>query len=194
MRGVSDVVLTTARLELRPWRDADRAPFAAMSADPQVMEFFPAPLTREESDAFVDRILQGFDERGGWGWFAVEERASGTFAGIAGLAPVRFEAHFTPAVEIGWRLARPAWGQGFATEAARAAVTFAFGELDLEEVVALTVPANARSRAVMRRLGMTHDPADDFDLPDLPAESPLRRHVLYRLTVERWASHPAVAP
>ena len=191
---MSDVVLATPRLLLRPWRDADREPFAAMSADPQVMEFFPATLTRPESDAFVDRTIEGFVERGGWGWFVVCERASGAFIGIAGLAPVRFEAHFTPAVEIGWRLARAAWGKGYATEAARACVGFAFGELGLEEVVALAVPANARSRAVMHRLGMTHDPADDFDLPDLPARSPLRRHVLYRLTAERWASHPAAKP
>ena len=121
-----------------------------------------------------------------------EERASGAFVGVAGLAPVRFEAHFTPAVEIGWRLARAAWGRGYATEAARATVAFAFDELGLEEVVALAVPANARSRAVMDRLGMTHDPADDFDLPELPADSPLRRHVLYRLSAERWACARAV--
>lgn len=188
------MILTTERLVLRPWRDADRAPFAAMSADPEVMEFFPAPLTREESDAFVDRTMQGFAERGGWGWFAVEERASGALAGVAGLAPVRFAAHFTPAVEIGWRLARAAWGQGYATEAARATVAFAFGELRLDEVVAMAVPANERSLAVMRRLNMTNDPAESFDLPDLPVESPLRRHVLYRLTSARWAARPAPGP
>jgi ribosomal-protein-alanine N-acetyltransferase len=189
---MSEIALTTARLLLRPWQDADRAPWAAMSADPEVMTFFPAPLTREESDAFVDRTIQGFAERGGWGWFAVQERATGAFVGVAGLAPVRFEAHFTPAVEIGWRLARASWGRGFATEAARASVAFAFGELGLDEVVALAVPANERSLAVMRRLGMTHDPADDFDLPDLPADSPLRRHVLFRLERERHAGARAV--
>jgi len=178
---MSQTILTTPRLVLRPWRDADRAPWAAMSADPEVMAFFEAPLTREESDAFVDRTVRGFAERGGWGWFAVEERAGGAFVGVAGLAPVLFQAQFTPAVEIGWRLARSAWGQGYATEAARAAVAFAFDELGLDEVVALAVPSNARSLAVMRRLGMTHDPAEDFDHPDLPAHSPLRRHVVYRL-------------
>ena len=182
--------LETDRLLLRAWREADRDAFAAMSADPQVMEFFPAELMRrEECDAFVDRASAGLAERG-WGWYAIEERASGAFAGVAGLAPVRFEAHFTPAVEIGWRLARAAWGKGFATEAARAAVTFGFDELGLEEVVALAVPANTRSLAVMERLGMTRDPADDFDLPTLPADDPLRRHVLYRLTRERWPSEP----
>lgn len=180
-------VVSTPRLLLRPWRDADREPWAAMSVDPEVMTYFPATLTREESDAFVDRAQQGFAERG-WGWFAIEERASGAFVGVAGLAPVRFEAPFTPAVEIGWRLAREAWGQGFATEAARASVTFAFDELGLDEVVALAVPSNERSLAVMRRLGMTHDPADDFAHPLVPDDHPLRGCVLYRLTRQRWAS------
>ncbi len=165
LRGVTG--LETDRLLLRPWRDADRDAFAAMSADPEVMEFFPAELSGARRATRSSTALGGIAERG-WGWFAVEERASGAFAGVAGLAPVRFEAHFTPAVEIGWRLARAAWGQGFATEAARAAVAFAFGELGLDEVVALAVPANARSLAVMRRLGMTHDPADDFDHPTCP--------------------------
>jgi ribosomal-protein-alanine N-acetyltransferase len=179
--------LTSDRLLLRPWRDADREPFAAMSADPEVMTYFPATLTRAESDAFVDRATQGVAERG-WGWFAVEERATGAFVGVAGLAPVRFEAPFTPAVEIGWRLARAAWGRGYATEAARASVTFAFHELGLDEVVAIAVPANARSLAVMRRLGMTHDKADDFAHPLVPVEHPLRGCVLYRLTAARWAA------
>lgn len=185
-------VLQTDRLLLRPWRDADRDAFAAMSADPQVMEFFPAELMRrDECDAFVDRAEQGLAERGGWGWWALEERASAAFVGVAGLAPVRFEAHFTPAVEIGWRLARAAWGKGYATEAAAASVARGFGELGLDEVVALAHPANERSRAVMRRLGMTHDPADDFDLPMPPEDDPLRHHVLYRLTRERWAGRRA---
>ena len=179
-------VLQTERLLLRPWREADRAPRAAMCADPEVMTFFPALLTREQSDEFVDRTLQAFDERG-WGWFAIQERESGTFAGVAGLAPVRFEAHFTPAVEIGWRLAQAAWGKGYATEAAGASVTFAFDELELDEVFALAVPENERSLAVMRRLGMTHDPADDFDHP-LVDDGPLVRHVLYRLTAARRAA------
>jgi RimJ/RimL family protein N-acetyltransferase len=191
VRGVT--VLTTDRLLLRPWLDADREPWAAMSADPEVMRYFPAMLTREESDAFVDRARQGFAERG-WGWFALEERATGAFAGVAGLAPVRFETHFTPAVEIGWRLARPAWGQGFATEAARAAVTFAFGELGLDEVVAIAVPANERSLAIMRRLGMTHDPADDFAHPLVPRDHPLCGCVLYRLTRRSWASRQQPEP
>lgn len=182
---MTGTTLTTERLVLRPWRASDREPFAAMNADPEVMEFFEATLTREESEAFADRIERGFEEHGGWGWFVIEHRASGAFLGFGGLARVRFEAHFTPAVEIGWRLARAAWGHGYATEAAREVVRFAFEELGLDEVVAFAVPANERSVAVMRRLGMTHDEAGDFDHPLLAADSPLRRHVLYRLSSPR---------
>jgi RimJ/RimL family protein N-acetyltransferase len=148
------------------------------------MRHFPDALTRAESDLLADRIEQGF-ERDGWGLFALEELASGAFLGFTGLARVDFDAHFTPAVEIGWRLARPAWGRGYASEAARAAAGFAFARAGLEELVSFTVPANARSIAVMRRLGMVRDPADDFDHPRLPAGSPLRRHVLYRLRAGR---------
>jgi RimJ/RimL family protein N-acetyltransferase len=182
MRGLT---LTTRRLLLRPWRYADREPFAAMSADPQVMAHFPARLTRAESDALVERFEQSFAKRG-WGWFAIEQRATGQFLGVAGMAYVRFDAPFTPAVEIGWRLARPAWGRGIATEAATAVVTFAFDEVGLDEVVAIAVPANERSLAVMRRLGMTRDDSADFDHP-LVSDTSLRGHVLYRLTAEQWA-------
>ena len=159
---------------------ADREPFAAMNADPEVMEHFPAPLTRDESDALVDRIEAGFDEQG-WGLWALEERESGAFLGFTGLNRPGFDAHFTPAVEIGWRLARPAWGRGYASEAARAAAAFAFETLALDELVSFTAVANVRSQRVMQRIGMTRDPADDFDHPALPAGHPLRRHVLYRL-------------
>lgn len=171
--------LCTARLLLRRWRTADRAPFAALNADPEVMRYFPAPLSRHQSDALADRIEAGI-ERDGWGLWALEERATGRFLGFTGLARPAFEAHFTPAVEIGWRLVRSAWGEGIATEAARAARAFAFEQLELDEIVAFTAQDNARSRAVMRRLRMSHDPAEDFDLPALPAQHPLRRHVLYR--------------
>ena len=172
--------LETERLLLRRWRTEDRAPFAALNADPEVMRHFPALLTRRESDGLADRI-ETYMERAGWGLWAMEERATGRFLGFTGLARPGFEAPFMPAVEIGWRLQRAAWGQGFATEAARAAVRFAFDELKLAEIVSLAVVANERSRAVMRRLGMTHDPADDFDHP-LVEQPHLRRHVLYRLT------------
>ncbi|HEY0373669.1 MAG TPA: GNAT family N-acetyltransferase [Amnibacterium sp.] len=170
----------TERLLLRRWRDEDRGPFAALNADPAVMEHFPSPMTRAESDAFVDRIIAQHDEHG-WGLWAVEVRATGRFIGFTGLAVPRFEAHFTPAVEVGWRLARDAWGSGYASEAARAAVAFGFDELGLEQIVSFTAVGNLRSRAVMVRIGMTHDPAEDFDHPALPEGHALRRHVLYRL-------------
>src|SRR5689334_12753197 len=152
-----------------------------MNADPRVMEFFPAPLSREESDALITRIEAGFD-RHGFGLWALEVRETGEFIGFTGLAPPEFEAHFTPAVEVGWRLAAPAWGRGYATEAARAAIAFGFERAGLEEIVSMTSVLNERSRAVMERLGMSRDPADDFDHPGIPAGHPLRRHVLYRLS------------
>jgi len=175
--------LRTERLLLRRWRPADREPFAALNADPEVMEHFPARLTRAESDAFVDRIESGFAAHG-FGLWALEvarpgERA-GEFIGFAGLSVPSFEAPFMPAVEIGWRLARPAWGHGYASEAARRALRAAFHDYGLPEVVSFTTVTNERSQAVMRRIGMTHDPADDFDHPRLPVGHRLQRHVLYR--------------
>jgi RimJ/RimL family protein N-acetyltransferase len=164
--------LITPRLRLRPWRDADLAPFAALNADPEVMAHFPAPLTRAESDALAAR---------GWGLWAVEVPGGCAFAGYVGLAEPRFEASFTRCLEIGWRLARAQWGRGYATEGARAALRFAFDELGRDEVVSFTTVANARSRAVMERLGMRRDPADDFDHPVIAVGHPLRRHVLYRV-------------
>ncbi len=175
-----DAELSTDRLRLRRWREADRAPFAALNADPLVMEFFPAPLSREESDRLIERIETGF-ARHGFGLWALELRESGEFIGFAGLAVPPFEAHFTPAVEVGWRLARRAWGSGYATEAGRAALAHGFERLGLEEIVSMTAIGNTRSRAVMERLGMTRDPADDFDFPALPPGDPLRPHVLYRV-------------
>jgi ribosomal-protein-alanine N-acetyltransferase len=172
-------MMRTERLVMRGWRETDREPFAALNADPEVMEHFPEKLSREQSDAFADKIEAGFAERG-WGLWALE--ADGEFIGYTGLQPVSFETHFTPAVEIGWRLARGAWGRGYASEAARAAAAFAFAELELDELVSFTVPENTRSRAVMERIGMTHDPADDFDHPKLPDGHPMQRHVLYRAT------------
>jgi ribosomal-protein-alanine N-acetyltransferase len=178
--------LHTERLLLRRWRPADQEPFAALNADPVVMEHFQAPLSRAESDAMVTRIEENFTRRG-YSLWALEVRATGEFIGFTGLERPSFEAAFTPAVEVGWRLARPAWGHGYATEAARAAVAYAFTELHLAEVVSFTATTNLRSQAVMRRLGMTRDLADDFDHPRLPPGSPLRRHVLFRLPQARWA-------
>lgn len=170
----------TERLILRHWREADRELFARMNRDPFVMEHFPALLSREESDALVDGILKHIT-RHGFGLWAAELRDSGSFIGYIGLAVPRFEAAFTPCVEIGWRIAAEYWGRGLATEGARAVVRFAFEELKLPELVSFTVPANVRSRRVMEKLGMTHDSCDDFNHPLLPEGHPLRRHVLYRL-------------
>jgi len=150
-----------------------------MNADPAVLEFLPGALTREESDAMVARIGRHFSEHG-FGFWAVETADGQEFVGLVGLAVVGFEAPFTPAVEVGWRLARSQWGRGYATEAARSALDYGFGPLGLQEIVSFTVPANVRSRAVMERLGMTHDDRDDFDHPKLAEGHRLRRHVLYR--------------
>lgn len=172
--------LQTPRLLLRPWRDADLAPFAALNADPEVMAYFPAPLTRAESDALAARIRAGIEARG-WGLWAVEVPGVCAFAGYVGLAEPRFEAAFTPCLEVGWRLARAQWGHGFATEAARAVLRCGFDVLARDEIVSFTSVGNARSRAVMERIGLRRDPADDFEHPLVPAGHPLRRHVLYRL-------------
>ena len=173
-------MLRTARLILRAWQAEDTAPFAAMNADPAVREYFPALLSPAESAASAESI-QAHIARHGFGFWAVEAPGVAPFIGFVGIAHTPFEAPFTPAVEVGWRLARAYWGQGYATEGARAAVTDGFGRLGLREIVSFTVSGNWRSRRVMARLGMTHDTADDFDHPRLPATSPLRRHVLYRL-------------
>jgi RimJ/RimL family protein N-acetyltransferase len=161
------VILETPRLILRPWREADREPFARMNADPRVMEFFPSILTREESDAILDAP--------GFGCLAAELRGTGEFIGFIGLAVPGFEAHFTPCVEIGWRLAAEHWGKGLATEGAREVQRNFDGD-----VVSFTAAVNLRSRRVMEKLGLTRDPADDFDHPRIPEGHPLRRHVLFR--------------
>lgn len=155
-----------------------------MNADPQVMEHFPATLSRAESDELAGRAQAALDERG-FGLWAVEIAGEQPFIGFTGLALPRFDAHFTPAVEIGWRLARQWWGRGYATEAARRVLEFAFQDLLLPEVVSFATVANVRSQAVMARIGMTHDPADDFDHP-LLGQRPLRRHVLWRITSGMW--------
>ena len=172
--------LETARLRLRRWREDDREPFAAINADPRVMEFFLAPMTSAQSDELIERIEEGFEEHG-FGLWALEVRESNELIGFTGLSVPEFEAHFTPAVEVGWRLAAPAWGQGYATEAARAALGFGFDRAGLEEAVSFTSAGNRRSRAVMERIGMSRDPEEDFDHPWIPAGHRLRRHVLYRL-------------
>ncbi len=187
-------VLTTSRLLLRRWRDEDREPFAAMNADPEVMLHFVHPLGRTESDALIDRIETRF-EADGFGLWAVERIEDGAFLGFTGLAVQTFEAPFTPCVEVGWRLARAAWGHGYATEAAIAALRFGFFEACLEEIVSFTSPLNVASVRVMERLRMHRDPADDFDHPRVPAGHPLRWHVLYRLRCdEAFAPGGILAP
>jgi RimJ/RimL family protein N-acetyltransferase len=177
--------LRTGRLLLRRWRDGDRTPFAALNADPVVMEHFPAPLSRGESDALADRIEAGLEQRG-WGLWAVEVPGSAAFVGFVGLNPATFAAPFTPAVEVGWRLAREHWGKGYATEGAMAALAFGFDTLALDEIVSFTTHANARSRRVMERLHMRHDSADDFENPNVAPGDPSRPHVLYRLGRRAW--------
>jgi RimJ/RimL family protein N-acetyltransferase len=173
-------VLRTERTLLREWRPADREPFAEMNLDPEVMEhMYPGTLSREQSDASADRFQAQFAEHG-FGFWALELPGVTSFAGYVGLYVPTYEAHFTPCVEVGWRLARPHWGRGYATEAATAAMAFGFTELGLEEIVSMTVPANVRSWRVMERLGMRRDPDDDFEHPRLPEGHPLRPHVLYR--------------
>jgi len=173
-------MLRTDRLVLREWRDSDLEAFAALNADPAVMRHFPALLSREESDAGAGRIRAAFD-RQGWGFWAVDLPGEAAFIGFVGIGSPRFEAHFTPCVEIGWRLAAAYWGHGYATEGARAALGFGFEVLGLDEIVAMTVPGNRASRRVMEKLGMQYDPAGDFDHPLIEPGHMLRRHVLYRI-------------
>lgn len=171
--------LHTDRLVLRPWRDVDLAPWAAMNADPAVREHLGGLLTREESDACVARFRAEFERRG-HGWWAVEVRATGEFVGFAGLDEVEEDMPFS-GVEIGWRLARHAWGRGYATEAALTVLSYGFDTLGLPEILAVTTAANLRSQAVMRRIGMTRNPADDFDDPAAP-EGPLRPNAVFRIS------------
>ena len=172
--------LRTSRLWLRRWRPEDRGAFARLNSDPRVLEFLPGPLTREGSDAVADRIEAHFQQHG-FGLWVVDVPGVTPFAGFVGLSIPRFEAYFTPCVEIGWRLDADYWNRGYATEGARAAVEFGFNSLHLDEIVSFTVPANIRSRRVMEKIGMTRSADEDFDHPALPEGHPLRRHVLYRL-------------
>ena len=169
---------------MRGWRDSDVEPLVQMNADPRVNEFLYRPYTRVISEAAAARMREELG-RAGYGWWVVEVRGGPAFAGMVCVREVPFEARFTPAWEIGWRFAFDAWGHGYATEAARAALDVAFGRLGLSEIVAFTSELNLRSRRVMTRLGMTHDPADDFEHPLVEEGHPLRRHVLYRLHAGR---------
>lgn len=181
--------LKTKRLILRPWREEDFELFAKLNADPRVMECFPAPLSREESDQLAQRMQKKLEERG-WGWWAVSVPEVAEFIGFIGLSPLEpanFPVPFAPAVEIGWRLAFEYWGKGYATEGALAALHYGFDTLNFPEIVAFTAVQNRRSRHVMEKIGMHRDPHDDFDNPKLAEGHPLRRHVLYRLKKEEYA-------
>ncbi|MCA9566077.1 MAG: GNAT family N-acetyltransferase, partial [Myxococcales bacterium] len=184
--------LMTQRLRLRPWREQDLAPFAEINADSEVARYLPSTLSRDESDGFARRIRMNFG-RDGLGLWAAErvDLPSRPFIGFIGLAVPSFEAHFTPCVEVGWRLARKHWGVGLATEGARAVVRYAFTELELAELVSFTSVENRASRRVMEKLGMARNPGDDFDHPRLEAGHRLRRHVLYRLQAGQSATDEA---
>ncbi|MGF1513752.1 MAG: GNAT family N-acetyltransferase [Elainellaceae cyanobacterium] len=184
-------MLTTPRLLLRRWQSSDLAPFARLNADPEVRRYFPNLLTRQESDASVERFERHIEHHG-FGFWAAELRETGAFIGFIGLDTTDFEPLF-PAVEVGWRLTQEFWGNGYATEGGREALRYGFETLALEEIVSLTAVENRRSRAVMERLGMTHDPQDDFDHPALPAGHALQRHVLYRISKAHWRSRAAAS-
>ena len=179
--------IKTDRLLLRALTSADRQSFAAMNADPEVMTYMSRSLDRSGSDLFLARIQDHWDAHG-FGLWAIERPNDGAFLGFAGLSAPAFEAPFTPAIEVGWRLAREAWGYGYATEAGEAALDHGFEVLGLPEIVSFTATGNDRSRRVMERLGMTHDPADDFDYPLVPPGHIVHRQVLYRLLSTRWRS------
>jgi RimJ/RimL family protein N-acetyltransferase len=186
-----DTVIETARLLLRRWRPEDLEPFAAMNADPEVMRHFPAVLSRAESDAIAARMIENLERRG-YGWWVAGIKETGAFAGCIALSVPSFEAHFTPCVEIGWRLAREHWRRGYAVEGATAVLRHGFTVVGLDEIVSFTIPANERSWQVMQRIGMHRDPADDFDHPSLPEGHRVRRHLLYRLTREEWKRAAAI--
>lgn len=179
------MVIKTERLILRPWCAEDLEPFAKLNADPRVMEYFPSTLSHEESDAFAQIISAKLQEQE-WGLWAVSVPEISDFIGFIGLSIPSFSAHFTPAVEVGWHLAYEYWGCGYATEGALGALRYGFKTLNLDEIVSYTAVQNLRSMAVMKKIGMHHNPVDDFDHPKLPEGDKLRRHVLYRLETNEW--------
>ena len=182
------VTLRTERLVLRPWRESDRAPFAAINADPQVMQHFPRTNTREESDTGFDRIVAKMDVQG-FGLWAVEVPNVAAFIGFVGLNPADALLG-RPVLEIGWRLAFEHWGRGYATEGGRASLAHAFDVLGQGEVVSFTTTGNQRSRHVMEKLGLVRRPEEDFDHPGVPVSWSGRRHVVYAITSEQWRDTP----
>ncbi|MBS0605145.1 MAG: GNAT family N-acetyltransferase [Verrucomicrobia bacterium] len=185
MPSITPVVIKTKRLLLRPWKESDFKPFAELNADPRVMEFFPSTLSREKSDELGQRISSMIEEQG-WGFWAVELTGTAQFIGMIGINQVPFTSHFTPAVEIGWRLAYDFWGKGYALEGAKASLEYGFQTLLLDEIVSFTTLSNLRSQRVMQNLGMHCRREEDFEHPKLEEGHPLRRHVLYRLRRQEW--------
>lgn len=181
----SGPTIETERLLLRQWKLRDQVPFAALNADPEVMQYFPGVLTEDETDQLLRRIERQFEEFG-FGLWAVEIKWAKRFIGFCGLSVPTFRTHFTPAVEIGWRFAKDQWGSGYATEAARAALDFGFEQAGLDEILSWTIPNNQRSLRVMERLGMSRAPELDFDHPRLLHNDRLRHHIVYRITRARW--------
>lgn len=182
--------IRTERLLLRPWQENDVVPFAKMNADPKVMEYFPSVKSHKESADEMSRIISCFATNG-WGFWAATLLENKQFLGFIGLHQVGFNAHFTPAVEIGWRLSHEHWGMGYAPEGAKASLAFAFQNLGLNEVVSFTAVENSRSRTVMQKIGMHHDASDDFDHPGLNKDHKLCRHVLYRICRDEWLAKPS---
>lgn len=180
------MTIKTKRLILRPWQESDLEPIAAINRDPRVMEFFPRLMSRQDSDTMVQKMNE-FMEKKGWGFWAAALIETGELIGFIGIEDVDFEAHFTPAVEIGWRIGYQYWGKGYAPEGAKAALAFGFENLHLKEIVSFTAEQNMRSIRVMEKIGMHHDPKDDFEHPRVPFGNPLKKHVLYRLSSEEWA-------
>ncbi|HZX53751.1 MAG TPA: GNAT family N-acetyltransferase [Ilumatobacteraceae bacterium] len=183
--------LQTARLLMREWRDSDRAPYAELNADPDVMRHFPSTLTSQQSDEMIERMIAHWDNRG-FGLWAVERTDTSAFIGFVGLMMPVWQAPFTPCVEVGWRLAQQHWGNGFAPEAATAALEWGFANVELpaDEIVSFTTEGNVSSRRVMEKIGMERDPHDDFDHPMLPDWAE-RRHVLYRIDRRQFTEHVA---
>ncbi|HEY4832552.1 MAG TPA: GNAT family N-acetyltransferase [Waddliaceae bacterium] len=178
-------VIKTERLILRPWQQEDLELFAQLNSDARVMEYFPSTLNKQESDNLAERISTKLEEQG-WGLWAVSIPSIAEFIGFIGLAEPSFNAHFTPAVEVGWRLAYDFWGHGYATEGAIACLRYGFEKLNLNEIVSFTAIQNMRSRRIMEKISLHHDPKDDFDHPKLQEGHPLRKHVLYRLYLDEW--------
>lgn len=182
---MSEVVHETSRLILRDWREEDIPQFARMNADPVVMEFFEKTFSLEETRQSVHRMRE-CAKNYGYTFWAAEQKNDGKFVGCIGIFMSTYESPFTPGVEIGWRLDKPYWGQGYATEGARKALEVGFEKFGLQEICAITVPANERSRRVMEKLGMVHDPSENFKHPKIPPEHPFSVHVLYRLARQNW--------